>query len=168
MLKIGPLELLILHFSYINGCAYLPYALGKKIFYGCGPSYCVDTIKPFTIVTRFVSDDGTDTGNLKEIQRFYKQNGRTIPNPTVSDFNSISDACCAHYNFNNLGGISAMNYGLKKGMVLTMGMAGYPDNPDVWGWLDKNPMVLVPSIVTQIPVSHMAISNMGLSDQLPI
>ncbi len=57
----------------------------------------------------------------------------------AGDFNSISDACCAHYNFNNLGGISAMNYGLKKGMVLTMGMAGYPDNPDVWGWLDKEP-----------------------------
>ena len=46
----------------------------------------------------------------------------------AGDFNSISDACCAHYNFNNLGGISAMNYGLKKGMVLTMGMAGYPEN----------------------------------------
>nr|CAH0101960.1 unnamed protein product [Daphnia galeata] len=66
-----------------SGCAYLPYALGKKKFYGRGPSYCVDTTKPFTIVTRFVSDDGTDTGNLKEIQRFYKQNGRTIPNPTL-------------------------------------------------------------------------------------
>jgi hypothetical protein len=66
-----------------SGCAYLPYALGKKKFYGRGPSYCVDTTKPFTIVTRFVSVDGTDTGDLKEIQRFYKQNGRTIPNPTV-------------------------------------------------------------------------------------
>jgi hypothetical protein len=69
-----------------SGCAYLPYALGKKKFYGRGPSYCVDTTKPFTIVTRFISDDGTDTGNLKEIQRFYKQNGRTISNPTVSLF----------------------------------------------------------------------------------
>nr|CAH0101933.1 unnamed protein product [Daphnia galeata] len=124
-----------------SGCAYLPYALGKKKFYGRGPSYCVDTTKPFTIVTRFVSDDGTDTGNLKEIQRFYKQNGRTISNPTVSgNFNSISDAYCAYYNLNNLGGISSsMSYGLKKGMVLTMGMAGYTDNPDAWGWLDKEP-----------------------------
>ena len=58
----------------------------------------------------------------------------------AGNFNSISDAYCAYYNLNNLGGISSsMSYGLKKGMVLTMGMAGYPDNPDAWGWLDKEP-----------------------------
>jgi cellulose 1,4-beta-cellobiosidase/cellulase len=56
------------------------------------------------------------------------------------NFNSISDAYCKYYNQWNMGGISAsMSYGLKKGMVLTMGMAGYPDKPDVWGWLDKEP-----------------------------
>jgi hypothetical protein len=61
----------------------MPYPLGKTNFYGRGSSYCVDTTKPFTVTTRFVTVDGKDTGNLKEIQRIYKQNGRTIPNPTV-------------------------------------------------------------------------------------
>ena len=66
------------------GCGFSPYPLGKKKFYGRGSSYCVDTTKPFTITTRFPTVDGTDTGNLKEIQRIYKQNGRTIPDPTVT------------------------------------------------------------------------------------
>jgi hypothetical protein len=55
-----------------------------------------------------------------------------------------------------------MSYGLKRGLVLTMGMAGYPDNPDAWGWLDKEPMVLVLSIVTQIPASHMGNIKYGV------
>jgi hypothetical protein len=69
-----------------TGCGFMPYPLGKTDFYGRGSSYCVDTTKPFTVTTRFVTVDGKDTGNLKEIQRIYKQNGRTIPNPTVNNY----------------------------------------------------------------------------------
>lgn len=66
-----------------TGCGFMPYPLGQTKFYGRGRTFTVDTTKPFTVVTRFVTVDGKDTGNLKEIQRFYKQNGRIIPNPTV-------------------------------------------------------------------------------------
>ena len=64
----------------------MPYPLGKKNFFGRGSSYSVDTTKPFTLTTRFITDDGKDTGNLKEIQQIYKQNGKKIPNPTVTIF----------------------------------------------------------------------------------
>ncbi|KAK4037222.1 hypothetical protein OUZ56_029261 [Daphnia magna] len=124
-----------------TGCGFMPYPLGQTKFYGRGRTFTVDTTKPFTVVTRFVTVDGKDTGNLKEIQRFYKQNGRIIPNPTVGgNFNSVSDAYCRYYGLNNLGGISAsMTQGLKKGMVLTMGLWGDLKNPDFMGWLDKPP-----------------------------
>lgn len=66
------------------GCAINPYGEGDKTFFGRGSTYKVDTTKPFTIVTRFVTDNGQNTGNLKEIQRFYVQNGQTIQSPSVN------------------------------------------------------------------------------------
>lgn len=52
--------------------------MGNQEFYGT--SKTVDTTKPFTIVTQFITDDGTDTGNLKQINRIYVQDGNVIPN----------------------------------------------------------------------------------------
>jgi cellulose 1,4-beta-cellobiosidase len=52
--------------------------MGDQNFYGTGMT--VDTSKPFTIVTQFVTVDGTDTGALKQINRFYVQGGKVIPN----------------------------------------------------------------------------------------
>lgn len=56
--------------------------MGDTSFYGSGKT--VDTTKPFTIVTQFITADGTDTGSLSEIKRFYVQNGQTIPNSATS------------------------------------------------------------------------------------
>lgn len=66
------------------GCGFNPYGRGDHTFYGRGSSYQVDTTQTFTVVTRFVTVDGTDTGDLLEVQRYYVQNGRTIPNPSVN------------------------------------------------------------------------------------
>lgn len=52
--------------------------MGDQEFYGTGKT--VDTSKPFTIVTQFETADGTDTGDLKQINRFYVQDGTVIPN----------------------------------------------------------------------------------------
>jgi hypothetical protein len=65
------------------GCGLNPYPLGHKDFYGRGSNYTVDTTKPFTIITRFVTTDGTDTGDLKEVQQLYVQNGQMISTPQV-------------------------------------------------------------------------------------
>ena len=65
------------------GCGLNPYPLGRQDFYGRGPEYPVDTTKPFTIVTRFVTVDGTDDGDLKEIQQVYIQDGKEIDAPMV-------------------------------------------------------------------------------------
>lgn len=67
-----------------GGCGFNAYARGSKQFYGRGNGFQVDTTKKFTVVTRFVTVDGKNTGNLKEIQRYYIQNGKKIQQPTVS------------------------------------------------------------------------------------
>ena len=36
-----------------------------------------------TVVTQFLTDDGTDNGDLIEIRRFYVQDGRKITNTFV-------------------------------------------------------------------------------------
>jgi hypothetical protein len=63
------------------GCGFNTYARGDKNFYGRGPGYQVDSTQKFTVVTRFVTVDTTDNGDLKEMQRFYIQNGRTTQQP---------------------------------------------------------------------------------------
>lgn len=66
-----------------SGCGYNAYSRGNKNYYGRGNNFQVDSTQKFTVVTRFVTVDGTDNGDLKEIQRYYIQNGRTIQQPTV-------------------------------------------------------------------------------------
>ena len=46
-----------------------------------GATYGLDSTQKFTVVTRFVTVDTTDNGDLKEMQRFYIQNGRTTQQP---------------------------------------------------------------------------------------
>jgi hypothetical protein len=67
-----------------DGCDFNSYRMGNQDFYGTGMT--VDTSKPVTVVTQFITDDGTDTGSLKSIHRFYVQNGKVIPNSESMSF----------------------------------------------------------------------------------
>ena len=55
--------------------------MGNPNFYGRGDQYTVNTLKPMTVVTQFITDDGTDEGDLVEIKRFYVQDGNIIHSP---------------------------------------------------------------------------------------
>jgi cellulose 1,4-beta-cellobiosidase len=61
-----------------DGCDFNSMRMGVSDFYGTGMT--VDTSKPITVVTQFITDDGTDTGTLSQIKRFYVQGGKVIPN----------------------------------------------------------------------------------------
>ena len=61
-----------------DGCDFNSYRMGNHSFYGKGD--IVDTSSKFTVVTKFMTDDGTDTGTLKAIRRVYVQNGKVIHN----------------------------------------------------------------------------------------
>jgi hypothetical protein len=44
---------------------------GINDFYGVGSGFKIDTSKSFTVVTQFITNDGTDNGDLVEIKRFW-------------------------------------------------------------------------------------------------
>ena len=81
-----------------DGCDFNSFRMGDKTFLGKGMT--VDTSKPFTVVTQFLTNDNTTTGSLSEIRRIYVQNGKVIQNsavnvPGVDSVNSITDNFCA-------------------------------------------------------------------------
>lgn len=127
-----------------DGCDFNSYRMGNTNFYGAGLT--VDTTKKFTVVTQFITDDGTTSGSLSEIRRFYLQNGVVIPNSqsTISGAtgNSISDSWCAAQKtafgdqnvFATKGGLKTMGDALKKGMVLVMSV--WDDHTANMLWLD--------------------------------
>lgn len=130
-----------------NGCDFQTYRLGDKNFFGEGSSFTIDTTKPVTVVTQFVTEDGTDTGKLSEIRRSYVQGGKKIETPTLkvgsSSFNSLSpDMCKAevglfndHTNFLEKGGFTSMDNAMEQGMVLVMSL--WDDHDVDMLWLDS-------------------------------
>merc|ERR1712137_734937 len=79
---------------------YNHYRMGERDYYGASADFAVDTTKPMTVVTQFVTADGTDSGDLSEIRRFYVQDGKEIPNSRATILgpdagSSITDDLCA-------------------------------------------------------------------------
>ncbi|CAK4654116.1 unnamed protein product [Aphanomyces euteiches] len=131
-----------------DGCDFNPYRLNNHTFYGPGSNFNVDSTKPVTVVTQFITDDGTDNGNLVEIKRFYVQNGKAIDNSAISwsgidAINSLTDKVCNQAktvfgdtnDHSKKGGLKAMGDALKKGVVLTMSL--WVDYAANCLWLDS-------------------------------
>jgi len=144
-----------------SGCDFNSYRLGNTQYYGKGLK--VDTSKPFTVVTQWITSDGTANGDLVEIRRHYKQNGQTIPNSEVSisgmkAYNSITDNYCkdeatafsdSSY-FEDKGGLKALGASLARGHVLSLSL--WDDHTANMLWLDS-------SYPTDIPASNPGITR---------
>ena len=112
-----------------DGCDNNVYRYGETKFFGPGSEYSIDTTKKFTVVTQFITNDGTDNGELTEIRRKYVQNGNVVENPSVKvgdkSFNSITDEFCdaqkdAFTETNmrkKIGGLKTMGEAHQRGMV---------------------------------------------------
>jgi len=129
-----------------DGCDFNPFRFGNETFYGAGKT--VDTTKPFTVVTQFITSDGTNTGTLSAIKRIYVQNGVVIQNANtdmagVTTTNEISDNFCKQQKaatnntdqFEVLGGLTKMGKNLQTGMVLVMSL--WDDYAVDMLWLDS-------------------------------
>jgi cellulose 1,4-beta-cellobiosidase len=130
-----------------DGCGFSSYRMGDEHFWGKGDGYTVDTSKPMTIVTQFVTSDGTDSGDLVDIRRIYIQGGKVVKNSNANVLpgggDSLTDAMCLeqnsvfqepHYTFGDAGKLKVMGEALERGMVLSMSVW---DDP--WArmlWLD--------------------------------
>jgi len=115
-----------------DGCDYNPFRMGNQTFYG--PGKTIDTKKPVTVVTQFVTSDNTESGDLVEIRRLYVQGGKVWQQPTSNvagiSGNSITDTFCKNQktvfgdnnHFARTGGLKAMGDAFQKGMVLVMSL----------------------------------------------
>ena len=129
-----------------SGCEFNPFRMGNETFYG--PGMTVDTTKPLTVVTQFVTDDNTATGTLVAIKRFYVQDGVVIPNSMVnlpglpSDNHAITQEYCTDKMtvlgdstaFNQHGGLAGMGESLARSAVLVLSL--WDDLSGGMGWLD--------------------------------
>jgi len=132
-----------------DGCDYNSYRMGEQSFYGAGSDFAVDSSRQFSIVTQFITTDGTDEGDLAEIKRFYVQDGKVVPKSEATilgrgqSHNSVTDDFCDAQktkfgdinDFAAKGGMKAMGEALDRGMVLVLSLW---DDTDVHMlWLDS-------------------------------
>jgi len=130
-----------------DGCDYNSYRMGDTSFYGRGSDYKIDSSKPVTVVTQFLTHDGTDTGELSEVRRFYVQDGAVIENSEATILgpgagNSITDDFCSKQkskfgdlnDFAAKGALRDMGAALERGMVLVLSL--WDDTDVSMLWLD--------------------------------
>ncbi|KAJ3169830.1 hypothetical protein HDU88_000468 [Geranomyces variabilis] len=124
-----------------DGLDWNSFRMGDETFYGPGKK--VDTTKPITVVTQFLTSDGTDAGDLKEIRRIYIQDGKIIPNSRFGKYDSITDEMGAVQKklfadpntFAVKGGLKAMGKAMDRGMTLAMSL--WDDTAADMLWLDS-------------------------------
>ena len=134
-----------------DGCDINPFRMGNRNFYGRGDEYEVNTLKPMTVVTQFITDDGTDDGKLVEMKRFYVQDGNIIHSPAstildpvgLTDSDSITDQFCEDKkilfedvnDFKEKGGMTGMGDSLDRGQVAVLSL--WDDVEVNMLWLDS-------------------------------
>jgi len=131
-----------------DGCDINPYRMGDTSFYGRGPGYMIDTTRPMTVVTQFLTTDGTDSGDFSEMRRFYVQDGKIIKNPSSTilgphDSDSITDEFCDAKkdlfdnvkDFQELGGMKGMGESLDRGHAMIFSL--WDDVEVNMLWLDS-------------------------------
>ncbi|KAH9146604.1 hypothetical protein LEN26_004945, partial [Aphanomyces euteiches] len=131
-----------------DGCDFNLYRYNSHNFYGPGSSFSVDSTKPVTVVTQFITDDNPANGNLVQVKRFYVQNGVAIDNAPISwsgidPLNYLTDPVCDQAktlfgdknDHKTKGGLKALGDSLKRGLVLTMSL--WTDNVAHVLWLDS-------------------------------
>ncbi|RLN64642.1 hypothetical protein BBJ29_001792 [Phytophthora kernoviae] len=132
-----------------DGCDFNPFRMGNQTFYGPGPQFTIDTTRKFTIITQFVTNDNTATGELVEVRRLFKQDDRVVPTPSstwpgLNSANSITEATCeaAKKTFGDpddhsaKGGLAQMGKQMANGMTLTMSL--WSDHAAYCLWLDSS------------------------------
>ncbi|KAG6809058.1 hypothetical protein H0H92_001761 [Tricholoma furcatifolium] len=130
-----------------DGCDFNSYRMGDTTFYG--PGMTVDTSSTFTVVTQFISSDGTSSGSLSEIRRIYVQNGVVIQNSNtniagMATYNSITEDYCDaqkaafgdETSFQSKGGLTQMGDAFASGMVLVLSL--WDDYAVDMLWLDSD------------------------------
>ncbi|KAF2149946.1 glycoside hydrolase family 7 protein [Myriangium duriaei CBS 260.36] len=130
-----------------DGCDFNSYREGNTTFYG--PGKTIDTTKKITVVTQFITADGTASGALSQIKRLWVQGGKVIQNSNIDiagvpAVNSLTDSTCAAQkkvfgdtnSFASAGGMAQMGKAFADSMVLVMSI--WDDHAANMLWLDSS------------------------------
>lgn len=123
------------------GCGWNPYIYNVTEFYGPAEKYTIDTQRKFTVVTQFITNDGTSSGGLAEIRRLYIQDERVIHNAAITvdgiTTSVMDDTYCNVTSswFQQRGGLTDMGEALGRGMVLVFSI--WDDTGGFMNWLDS-------------------------------
>jgi len=132
-----------------DGCDFHHWRMGDQNYFGPGSNFKVDTTKPMTVVTQFITEDGTDHGDLVEVRRIYVQDGNIIGNSFsnidgVDSTDSINEKMCQQSkeafddepDFQRKGGMKAFGDSMENGMVLVLSL--WDDFEAHMLWLDSD------------------------------
>lgn len=153
-----------------GGCGFNAYGQGFPHYWA--PGGTLDTSKPFTVVTQFITDDGTTAGTLSEIRRIYQQGSVTVPSAiSAPSGDSINSTWCASVDGSaeQFGNLKTMGQALGRGMVLAFSM--WNSQGDFMSWLDEgssgpcNATEGNPVLIEQnSPGTHVVFSNIKWGD----
>merc|ERR1711998_190597 len=130
-----------------NGCDIQAHRLGTTDFRGPGSKFTIDSTKPVTVTTQFITADGTDNGPVKEVKQIYSQNGVSVEHKKYTvhgnQHDTISDEFCKDWvadtqdgsNFIEKGGMSSVDKAFQQGVVLVMSL--WDDHDANMLWLDS-------------------------------
>jgi cellulose 1,4-beta-cellobiosidase len=112
-----------------------PYRLGFRDLYG--PGKLVDTKKPFTVVTQFITHNNSDSGVLSKIQRYYVQEGKVIDGGFMTDSTAEKSAADFKdaFRFKELGGLANIGAAFRRGLTLVLSL--WDDATANMLWLDS-------------------------------
>lgn len=130
-----------------DGCDFAAYRVNQRNYYG--PGLTVDSSQAITVITQFITSDGSDGGDLVEVRRVYQQGGQTIQNTAVNydgvtAHDSVTDDYCTEIkdyfgdvqDFEAKGGMRAMGQSMDRGHVLVMSL--WDDHYAHMLWLDSS------------------------------
>lgn len=130
------------HHVESDGCTFNSWANGDRDFYGRGKK--IDTTKKMTVITQFITSDGTANGPLVEVRRLWVQDGVVHQNSNFKysglNGNSLTDKFCnaqkklfgEDNTYMDHGGTEAMGHWMDRGMVLSMAIWVDPDEHMLW------------------------------------
>ena len=109
----------------------------------------VDSSRPFTVVTQFITADGTENTDIVEVNRAFVQDGKFIPHISTKidsmsqQYDSITDDMCNaqktafgdNNDYANKGSMKRMSDALGRGVVLVMSL--WDDKSVNMLWLDS-------------------------------
>ena len=109
--------------------------MGNSNLNSCGPEYTVNTLKPMTVVTQFITYNVTDDGDLVEIKSLYVQDVKIIHSPSSTilgsqDSDLIDDGFCEAKktlfsdvnDYQAKGGTKAMGESLDRGQLAALSL----------------------------------------------